>query len=1665
MKKLFTLTIFLLASLAAFAQPYGFEWIDFSARHFKFSVATRSIHRIPTSTLQSAGISQGEIIGDRMRLYRDGKEVAIFTTTSGVFGEDDFIEFFADGNNGTLETELYLSPEQQPNGRYSLFTDTATYYLAVGQASGGLRLENVPNDLSNLPPREEFYYHKSRQQNTNFFVRGENPAQTLNFIFNSNFDIGEGFGWQQITGPSGARQINVANQFRYTAVDLPARVRGQMVFINNSTLHKSTISYGGIERQVLEGNRAGLREIDFTLLTSELGAGSTPFRYTAEIPNERLTVYWVEIEYPRLFNFANLSRFDFGVNKTANSYLEIGNFNRRTTTPIVYDLKNNRRYIPTVDGTVLKLHLKASDSPQDSLFISSQAPEDIVAVSQLTSVSFKDFRSQENQGDYIIISHKSLINSSGGTDYIKAYVDYRSSPTGGNYTVAVYYIDELEDLFSWGVRTNPLAIRNFINYAVDSFAIKPDQVFIIGKGLEYNSIRNNPDRFSRCLVQTYGEPGSDMLLTSRNVFDPTPQVSIGRLSAQNGDQVKDYLKKVMDYDMNLRSDNPLNQTLEQKEWMKNVLHLGGGNFLDEQVTFARYLENYKRVIEGPFYGGQVRSYYKNTSDPVQVAQSTALDSLITNGLSLITFFGHSSTSSVDFDLEPEGFKNSGGRYPLILTNGCYVGNIFADINTYSERFVLTPDRCAIGYIGPMTLAVAFSLNQYGTNFYNKISVTDYGEPIGTILRKTAADVFSSALVTDRVLGQQMIYHGDPGVRVNGFPRPDYVITEQSILFNPATVNASVDSFQLKVIVKNLGRSINEDYTVTVDRQLPGGELETYERRLKTPSFVDTVIFDIRTNNITGLGENIFKIKVDAAEEIDELSELNNEVTIIRFFITDDVIPIYPPKFGIVNNSNITLSYSTANPLLETRQYVLQIDTTEFFNSPLLTTTKITQSGGVLNWNNPSISFLPGKVYYWRGSLDTLYGNPLSWNNSSFLYDPALSPGWNQSHYFQYLNNAFNTMQLPDNRRFQFVDNIRSIKVVNGTDALGVNARSLFFDNNLIARNAFDRRGFLFFVLDTKTGQPLSTYQVGSTGYGEYGNVIRTLLVDVKIIEYNTTFQRDRYSCYLFMKSIIPDQAIVCGYSFGNAEYTKWALDDSSAFNGETLFDAFEQLGVTQIRNIEENNPFVFFTQKGNPFFPTEQIEVERDQIIDTTFTFTGTWNAGSFLSPLIGPSTGWNTADRLFTSLETPSTDSVVFNLYGYSESGIRAKLLGNFNRNVDISNIDPVEFPFLQLEMEASDRLNSTAPQVQHWRIIHEEVPEAAINPQIFLTKGPDTIPLGQTYKCAVAFENITNKDMDSVLVKFVVKDASNRQEVSFKRFARLPGKQHIVIDFEYPFVNSTNQGLNTITFEANPDRDQRELWLFNNVAVFNVFVLQDNLNPLMDVTFDGRHITDGEIVSPTPEVLIRLKDENKFLALNDTMAFKVFLRAPGSTVPVQLDPRSTEFTFLPADPLKLDESNEARLFYRPELPEDGIYELRVQAADRSRNDAGTNEYRVRFLIDRKPAISNILNYPNPFSTQTQFVFTVTGSEVPQDLKIQIMTVTGKVVKEITKEQLGDIRIGTNITDYRWDGTDNFGDRLANGLYLYRVVARLNGKPLDLLEGSADKFFKKGFGKMYLVR
>lgn len=368
------------------------------------------------------------------------------------------------------------------------------------------------------------------------------------------------------------------------------------------------------------------------------------------------------------------------------------------------------------------------------------------------------------------------------------------------------------------------------------------------------------------------------------------------------------------------------------------------------------------------------------------------------------------------------------------------------------------------------------------------------------------------------------------------------------------------------------------------------------------------------------------------------------------------------------------------------------------------------------------------------------------------------------------------------------------------------------------------------------------------------------------------------------------------------------------------------------------------------------------------------------------------------------------------------------------------------------------------YWRVTYVPVPEGAIAPNI--TFQMDTlVELGQPLDFKIAFKNVSEVPFDSLKIKLVITDKNNVPNI-------IPVPRQIPLSPDSTLtlsttINTTNfAGVNNLFVYFNPDFDQAEQYLFNNFAYKNFYVRPDSLNPLLDVTFDGAHILNKDIIQPKPHILVKLKDEAKWVRLTDTSLITLKVRFPdGSLHRYYFNSDTLRFT--PAGPAS-NTDNTATVDFLPYFKMDGNYELIISGKDMNNNPAGTMEYRIGFQIINKPMISNMFNYPNPFTTSTAFVFTLTGSEVPQNLKIEIMTITGKIVREITKDELGPLHIGRNITEFKWDGTDQYGEKLANGIYLYRVITNLNGKSLDKYKAEGDetdRYFNKGYGKMYLMR
>jgi hypothetical protein len=324
----------------------------------------------------------------------------------------------------------------------------------------------------------------------------------------------------------------------------------------------------------------------------------------------------------------------------------------------------------------------------------------------------------------------------------------------------------------------------------------------------------------------------------------------------------------------------------------------------------------------------------------------------------------------------------------------------------------------------------------------------------------------------------------------------------------------------------------------------------------------------------------------------------------------------------------------------------------------------------------------------------------------------------------------------------------------------------------------------------------------------------------------------------------------------------------------------------------------------------------------------------------------------------------------------------------------------------------------------------------------------------------------MDSVLVRISVRDPKNLGFDKFSRENKLAVADSILIKN----VLNTRElvGNQLFTLEINPSNDQPEREHFNNVLFGNFHVIGDRTNPILDVAFDGVHILNGDLVSPKPEIVIQLRDENRWLALDDTAGLRISIVAPDSSVRnFYLDGSSPDAKFFPSTSGTSGKNNFAEVRLNPIFTEDGLYKLRVKGKDISGNSAGSIDYKIDFEIITKNSMSNLLNYPNPFSTRTCFAYTLTGETPPPYFRLQIMTVSGKIVREIDQNEFGELKIGRHISDFCWDGRDQFGDQLANGVYLYRFLAKKSdGSAFEKFENnSLDQFFNNGWGKMVLIR
>lgn len=1737
MSKILILFLSLIVFVSTFSgQTFGNEWIDYSQKYFSFKVSETGIQRLDYASVQSAlsqnGVAIASIPTSHFQVFGREKEISLFIEDGGdgQFDNGDYIEFYAQKNDGWLDSLLFDNPTDIGDSYYSFFNDTINYFFTWNNSSTNKRMTVETDVAFGNYTSVDYCWRKTYKK----YLEAYGQGLKLQGLSSPSYTSGEGWMSSSFsTNQTKITAVSTANVYGGNS-NLLAKCEAVSASASSSAYtgsfnHNTKIFIGSSNVLLIDTSYTGYQMIkkSFDVPLSLLGNSVTNVKHKISSIGQ-VTDYQqvssVTLFYPHTFNFENKNYFEFSLPANlTNNKSSIAVSNVQGNVPYIYVFKNGVYKIPMVDvGGYWNAVIP--NIGQDSLVSVLIDSANYHLVGNLRAVNnsglFHDFSSFAGANPYVVVTHRSLLEGA------RNYATYRQS-TG--YDTLVVDIEELYFQFSGGIEKHPLSVRRFNAQAIQNWNTAPQHLFLIGKSVrDVNEFslgsRRDGFAYNRNMVPSFGYPSSDNHF-SRGLENGMLSFAIptGRLSATQNFQIDNYLAKVIAYE---QLQTPyLNYTIPAKEWQKNVLHFGGGSDSLEQVQLGTLLNNFKQVIEDTLYGGLVKTYTKDpTSSVINSDDFFEVQESLEDGVSLITFFGHASNGggfSQNID-SPNNWNNQ-GKYPVVIGLGCYTGDVHQpDTNSYAEQLITPVNEGAIAFISTVKLGFITYISNYTEYLYTEFSKKNYGATLGQQMKGTVDSLFNVIGANNWSVIQEsnfngMSLQGDPAIKLNTHEAPEIVLSSDRVWSVPTQIDLSVDTFELYVVVTNIGSAFRDSFNLEVTRSFPNGVDSVYSKIVVGLLNRDTVVFKIPTYHNIAIGANNYTIKADLPnsviiEHVDEF--INNQINFTNYVISNGLKPIWPYDYAIIPNSQETLKASTINPFEPFNDYLFEIDTTDLFNSPFKREQRQSSIGGVIeakptHWLNSStqvsdpLTFTDSTVYFWRCSPDS---SVKTWMESSFQYIPN-KWGWGQSHFFQFKNNQYSniTYNRP-NRTFDFEPSVAKINVVTkvhlNTHWTSPEPQATLWS---ISGQTQDYGGYVWpaihvGVIDPVTLQNWKTPWVDGNGMthnpdncfgqfnGDPGVCSNTTLMGRNrqhgyfVFNYKSPSQMD--SLAVFLESKIPDGHYIIAYSYIPNNYSQPVSLNGAMPND--LFTAFQNLGATGFNSGDPDDGFIFFCKKGdvstaqeihsdpmagNVVYPTvESLEFEA--------LVQGSNVQGFVNSTVAGPAFDWDVLHWKQNTIDVNTGDSTLLRLYGVTDLGFETLLMDTLMTSQDsvinLQNIiDASQHPFARLEAWELDSTTFTPAQINRWQLIFSPVPECAVNPRKgnYFSVLNDSLSEGDSVKFAVAIENISAFDMDSLKVNYWVEDESHAFNLlDYERQDSLRSGE-VLID-TITFSSNGYPNLNSIWLTANPKdhlnhQDQVEQFYFNNFTQRSFYVSEDITNPILDVTFDGVHILNKDIISPKPSIVITLDDENPFLLLDqdlDTANIQISLLRPNSSgyeVVNYINNGLENLKWYPA----IDEKNTFKIEYNPVYNEDGIYKLKVQGKDKSANFSGNLSYEISFEVINKSSITNVFNYPNPFSTRTHFVFTLTGSELPDQFQIQVMTITGTVVREISLAELGPIRIGSNKSEFYWDGKDQFGDQLANGVYLYKVSAKINGESIENRGTVADKAFKHKIGKMYLMR
>lgn len=898
--RLYWTTLFIALTIATnvTAQKYyGNEWIKSDQTYLKIPVTENGFYHITKSDFETVRIDPVSIPVHQFQLYRRGKEVAIEVATDSN-GQLDHIGFYGQKNDGVLDSSLYVQPKEMPHSYYSLYSDTAAYFLTWHSSEVGSK--RIVNELSNNTKNpQNFNLQISHQVFNSHYPPGNFYPTTGNYdnsAFLTTYDVGEGW-----TGPEiGSGNVNTINFTTEKLINIPEQPATlELVLVGRSA---GTHQMEGFME--LAGNQMKfIDKINFENYSSK--KITIPLNNDHWSPNSGITI-----------SIKNTSKSgSFSISSAKLIYPQTSEL---PTT-------SNQKTFWFIPENPIDWHLNNSDiwqfyditNPYSTKKITPQ--NNILAIEGKNIITIRDalpilrpklvhFDPIDDKSiNYLIISHPILHQKVGGIDPVEAYGKYRATSKGGDFKPLVLNIEGIYDRFNYG-EPSPRAIRNAIEWLYENTNLQ--FVFLIGKSIDPQTARKNKNARNIDMIPNAGWPGSDMPLTMNlgGSGQFIPLVPIGRLNTSNPSEVLAYLNKVKNLEAQPAS----------APWRKNILHLSGGRSSSELQVFREYVDSFKKKTQNSHLAPNITTISKKTDAEVEQFD---LHEPINNGVGLVTMFGHSGLNMADIDIGfasdfKLNYKND-PLYPAFLANGCSLGNFYHSIPTISNDWITSAKNGAVLFLSHTHNGFINSLKHYTDSFYEVLTDSNFSnQAFGTIQKEAITRVIHRySSIFEAINCQQMNLQGDPAIKIFPSNQPDYTWDSVSLKFTDPqgpSLTAWADSIKMEITILNTARYKDENIHILVER-IKNNKITT-SRQITTRSFPNSkqLILTIPNESNNG-GIETWHFSIDPKTLLKEESIENNLFSTTLSMPEGGASPILPLDGYRTQQSKVTfIAVTTAN---------------------------------------------------------------------------------------------------------------------------------------------------------------------------------------------------------------------------------------------------------------------------------------------------------------------------------------------------------------------------------------------------------------------------------------------------------------------------------------------------------------------------------------------------------------------------------------------------------------------------------------------------------------------------------------------------------------------------------------------------------------------------------